>query len=113
MSKVKYYYDSESLSYKKIERRKRNTFKYASVFLLASALFAFLFVSIAGQYVDKVESFEFLAGVVPGSGLDVHIRIESATFGRLRKYVWSNRRESRKLKLRLYRSLIFPVAIYA
>ena len=53
MSKVKYYYDSESLSYKKIERKKRNTFKYASVFLLASALFGFLFVSIAGQYVES------------------------------------------------------------
>lgn len=53
MSKVKYYYDSESLSYKKIERRKRNTFKYASVFILASALFAFIFVSIAGNYVES------------------------------------------------------------
>ena len=53
MSKVKYYYDSESLSYKKIERKKRNTFKYASVFLLAAALFGFLFVSIAGQYVES------------------------------------------------------------
>lgn len=53
MSKVKYYYDSESLSYKKIERKKRKTFKYASVFLLASALFGFLFVSVAGQYVES------------------------------------------------------------
>ena len=53
MSKVKYYYDSESLSYKKIARKKRNTFKYASVFLLASALFGFIFVSIAGQYVES------------------------------------------------------------
>lgn len=53
MSKVKYYYDSESLSYKKIERKKRNTFKYASVFILASAIFAFIFVSIAGNYVES------------------------------------------------------------
>ncbi|MFI1772067.1 M23 family metallopeptidase [Thalassobellus citreus] len=53
MSKVKYYYDSESLSYKKIERKKRTTFKYASVFLLASALFGFLFVFIASQYVES------------------------------------------------------------
>ncbi|WNH11233.1 M23 family metallopeptidase [Thalassobellus suaedae] len=53
MSKVKYYYDSESLSYKKIERRKRTTFKYAAVFLLASALFGFLFVFIASQYVES------------------------------------------------------------
>ncbi|TDU39427.1 peptidase M23-like protein [Gelidibacter sediminis] len=53
MSKVKYYYDSETLSYKKIERKKRNTLKYASVFILASALFAFLFVSIASQFVKS------------------------------------------------------------
>jgi len=53
MSKVKYYYDPESLSYRKIERRKRNTFKYIMVFLLASALFAFLFVFIAGHYFES------------------------------------------------------------
>ncbi|WP_445736578.1 M23 family metallopeptidase [Mariniflexile sp.] len=53
MSKVKYYYDPESLSYKKIKRRKRNTLKYASVFLLGSALFGFLFVFIASQYIES------------------------------------------------------------
>ena len=53
MSKVKYYYDSETLSYKRIERKKRTTFKYAAMFLLASALFAFLFVFVAGQYVES------------------------------------------------------------
>lgn len=53
MSKVKYYYDPESLSYRKIERKKRNTFKFITVFLLASALFAFLFVFIAGHYFES------------------------------------------------------------
>ncbi len=53
MSKVKYYYDSESLSYRKIERKKRTTIKYAFMFLLASALFGFLFVFIASQYVES------------------------------------------------------------
>lgn len=53
MSKVKYYYDSESLSYKKIQRKKRNTIKYAFVFLLGSALFGFLFVFIASQYIES------------------------------------------------------------
>lgn len=53
MSKVKYYYDAESLSYKKIKRKKRNTIKYASVFLLGSALFGFLFVFLASQYVES------------------------------------------------------------
>jgi len=49
MAKVKYYYDSETLSYKKIERKKRTTFKYILAFLIASALFGFFFV-IAGGY---------------------------------------------------------------
>ncbi|WP_455170158.1 peptidoglycan DD-metalloendopeptidase family protein [Aegicerativicinus sediminis] len=53
MSKVKYYYDPDTLSYRKIERKKRTTFKYATVFLLASALFGFLFVFIAGQFVES------------------------------------------------------------
>jgi murein DD-endopeptidase MepM/ murein hydrolase activator NlpD len=53
MSKVKYYYDSESLSYRKIERKKRTTIKYAFMFLLASSLFGFLFVFIASQYVES------------------------------------------------------------
>lgn len=53
MSKVKYYYDPESLSYKKIQRKKRNTIKYAAVFLLGSALFGFLFVFLASQFVES------------------------------------------------------------
>ena len=53
MSKVKYYYDQETLSYRKIERKKRTTFKYTAVFLLGSALFAFLFVAIASHYFES------------------------------------------------------------
>ncbi|MFY0713579.1 M23 family metallopeptidase [Seonamhaeicola sp. NFXS20] len=53
MSKVKYYYDPESLSYRKIERKKRRTLKYITVFLLASALFGFGFVFIASQYIES------------------------------------------------------------
>ncbi|MCB0463500.1 MAG: peptidoglycan DD-metalloendopeptidase family protein [Flavobacteriaceae bacterium] len=53
MAKVKYYYDAETLSYRKITRKKRTTFKYAFVFLVAAALFAFLFVFIAGQYIES------------------------------------------------------------
>lgn len=53
MSKVKYYYDKESLSYRKIERKKRTTFKYATIFILAAAFFAFIFVFIASQYVES------------------------------------------------------------
>lgn len=53
MSKVKYYYDPESLSYRKIERKKRTTIKYALMFILAAALFGFMFVFIASQYVES------------------------------------------------------------
>ena len=53
MSKVKYYYDPDTLSYRKIERKKRTTMKYAAVFLLAAALFSFLFVIIASQYFES------------------------------------------------------------
>ncbi len=53
MSKVKYYYDSETLSYRKIERKKRTTLKFVFGFLLSSALFGFLFVFIASQYVES------------------------------------------------------------
>ncbi|MFC4720703.1 M23 family metallopeptidase [Geojedonia litorea] len=53
MSKVKYYYDSDTLSYRKIERKKGTTITYAAVFLLASALFGFLFVFIASQFVQS------------------------------------------------------------
>ena len=53
MSKVKYYYDPDTLSYRKIQRRKRNTIKYVGVFLLASAMFGFIFVFIASQYFES------------------------------------------------------------
>lgn len=46
MSKVKYYYDSETLSYRKIEKKKGRKLGIVSLFLLASLLFAALFVVI-------------------------------------------------------------------
>ena len=53
MSKVKYYYDSETLSYRKIERKKRTTLKFVFGLLPSSGLFGFLFVLIASQYVES------------------------------------------------------------
>ena len=44
--KVKYYYDTESLAYKKIKPLKRKKFAYALLFLVASALFGFLGVVV-------------------------------------------------------------------
>ncbi|RDI51411.1 M23 family metallopeptidase [Flavobacterium glaciei] len=42
MSKVKYYYDSENLAYRKIKTQKRRKLGVIILFLLASALFGFL-----------------------------------------------------------------------
>ncbi|MBC7524859.1 MAG: M23 family metallopeptidase [Flavobacterium sp.] len=42
MSKVKYYYDSENLAYRKIKPKKGRKLGYFALFLLASALFGFL-----------------------------------------------------------------------
>lgn len=58
MAKVKYYYDSETLSYRTIRRKKRTTIKYAFVFLLASALFGFLFVVIGSQFLESPKERE-------------------------------------------------------
>lgn len=44
MSKVKYYYDSETLSYRKIERKKGRRLGFATLFLLASLFFAAILV---------------------------------------------------------------------
>jgi len=42
MAKVKYYYDSETLSYRKIERRKRDAFKNGLLVVVAAVLFMVL-----------------------------------------------------------------------
>ena len=42
MGKVKYYYDTENLAYRKIITKKRKKFGVAMLFLIASALFGFL-----------------------------------------------------------------------
>ena len=53
MAKVKYYYDAETLSYRKIKRKKRTTLKYITVFLSAAALFGFLSFAIVSNYVES------------------------------------------------------------
>ena len=40
--KVKYYFDPESLAYRKIKTKKSKKFAYVALFILASALFGFL-----------------------------------------------------------------------
>ncbi len=53
MSKVKYYYDSETLSYRKVKTKKARTFTYALLFISATALFGFFSYVIAANYVDS------------------------------------------------------------
>ena len=43
MKKVKYYYDPETLSYKRIRNRKRIKVRNALIFITAAALFGILF----------------------------------------------------------------------
>ncbi len=42
MSKVKYYYDSENLAYKRVQTKKRKKFGYIVLFFVSSILFGFL-----------------------------------------------------------------------
>ncbi len=53
MAKVKYYYDSETLSYRKIQLRKRDKLSKTIVFLLASTLIGGLMVLIMYQFVES------------------------------------------------------------
>ena len=43
MSKVKYYYDSDTLSYRKIERKKGRRFGFTFLIVIGVALAGFLF----------------------------------------------------------------------
>ncbi len=53
MAKVKYYYDSETLSYRKIKLRKRDKFRRTVLFLLASGLSGALIVFVMYQFVES------------------------------------------------------------
>jgi len=53
MAKVKYYYDSDTLSYRKIELRKRDKIKQSLIFITSSALFALFIVLVSFQFIDS------------------------------------------------------------
>jgi len=53
MAKVKYYYDSDTLSYRKIELRNRDKIKQTLIFITSSALFALLIVLVSFQFIDS------------------------------------------------------------
>jgi murein DD-endopeptidase MepM/ murein hydrolase activator NlpD len=53
MAKVKYYYDQRSLSYKKIELSSWDRFRNMAIFITAAALFAFLGIALADNFVES------------------------------------------------------------
>ena len=72
-------------------------------------------IVIHGELLENVNNFIYLGSSVPDTTKDIERRIALAltAFGRLRKSIWSNRDILLKLKLRLYRALILPIATYA
>jgi len=71
-------------------------------------------IKIDNELVPKVSEFKFLGSMVPECSSDVKNRISMASraFGRLRAEIWTSRSVSMKLKIRLYKALILPIAIY-
>lgn len=55
MAKVKYYYDPETLSYRKVQRRKRKIFGGVALFAFCSCLVGFLLYLFAGQFYESPE----------------------------------------------------------
>lgn len=58
MSKVKYYYDSETLSYKKIKTRMRNTLKKISLAILSAVIFMILGFVVLGNIFESPKEKE-------------------------------------------------------
>ena len=71
-------------------------------------------ITIEGNDIENVNSFVFLGSSVPNVKVDIDRRIAlaSTSFGRLRKSIWSKRNINMELKMRLFRALIIPIAIY-
>ncbi len=53
MAKVKYYYDSETLSYRKVVRKKGRTITFSLLFVSAAALFGFFSYVMVSSYIDS------------------------------------------------------------
>jgi murein DD-endopeptidase MepM/ murein hydrolase activator NlpD len=60
MGKVKYYYDSEELAYKKIERSKIRIFKQILLFLVGANLLAFSLLALFFTFFDSLKEKELL-----------------------------------------------------
>ena len=72
-------------------------------------------IDIDSEIVEHVTEFVFLGSIVPETAADVKRRIAlaSTAFGRLLPTIWSKRSISKSLKVRLYKALILPIAMYA
>ena len=53
MPKVKYYYDSDSLSFKEIKNDNKTWLKYFGIFLIGTSLFALFFILIASYFFES------------------------------------------------------------
>lgn len=71
-------------------------------------------ITVNNSPVDKVGEFVFLGSNVPSVEADIkrRTRLAAWSFGRLKSNVWTNQDISRSLKVRIYRALILPIAIY-
>ena len=69
---------------------------------------------ISNSVVEAIEQFTFLGSVVPDTTSDIKRRIAlaNAAFGKLKNNIWSRKEISPNLKIRLYKALILPIAIY-
>lgn len=64
--------------------------------------------------IEKVKEFVFLGSNIPSVEEDVkrRTRLAAWSFGRLKNSIWTNHDISRSLKIRIYKSLILPIATY-
>ena len=64
MGKVKYYYDTKALAYKKIERSKTQVFKYVLLFLVSSNLLALSILALFFTFFDSPKEKELLREIL-------------------------------------------------
>ena len=71
-------------------------------------------ITINNNVIDKVDEFVFLGSSVPSVETDVkrRTRLAAWAFGKLQNTIWNNQDISRSLKIRIYKALILPIAIY-
>jgi len=66
MSKVKYYYDSETLSYRKVERKKSHAFGKVLIFITASLLMGLLFtIAVFNFAIDTEREIIYSCSMLP------------------------------------------------